>query len=116
MNPLQIALMTTAALLILSGLYLLLRTIHVLRLIMALLIVMKAVTLMIIFVGWYNGQLALAESLAISAIVVEFILLIVGIAIAMIYLKRHGSWDLVVEKSGQTEHTPAVDDGGEKDS
>ena len=78
MNTFTIAAIAIALLMIFTGLYLLLKTHNMLRIIIAIEIVMKAITLLIIFAGMVNGKLALSQSFVITVIVVEVVVAVVA--------------------------------------
>ena len=56
MNILNISILITAALLILTGLYMLINTHNMIKIIIAIEIVVKAVTLVLAFAGYITGQ------------------------------------------------------------
>lgn len=89
-----IAILVTALLLILTGMYCLLRTRHIIRIILAIEVTMKAITLLLIYAGWINGQMALAQSFVVTMIVAEVMVAVVAAGIAVSMFRRYGSMDL----------------------
>jgi len=71
------------ALIFIAGIYSLVVTRNLLRAIIALEILIKAVTLLIIAAGYAIGNTALAQSLVITVIVIEVVLVVVAGGIAL---------------------------------
>ena len=94
MNVFNIAIITTALLLILAGLYLLVRTRNMLRIVIGIEIVMKAVTLVLVFAGYVNGNMAMAQSFIVTMIVLEVVIAVVAVGLAVNLVKHHGSMDV----------------------
>lgn len=94
MNTFTIAAIAIALLMIFTGLYLLLKTHNMLRIIIAIEIVMKAITLLIIFAGMVNGKLALSQSFVITVIVVEVIVAVVAAGIAINLFRHNGDMEI----------------------
>ncbi len=94
MTTTGIILLVTALLLIISGLFCLVRTRNIIRLILGIEVTMKAITLLFLFAGRINGNLALAESFMISIIVAEVIVAVVAAGIAIKVYRLHGSMDI----------------------
>ena len=90
----SIAVMVSALLLILTGMYCLMRTRHILRIILAIELSMKAVTLLLICAGRVNGHMALAQSYVVTMIVAEVVVVVVAAGIAVNVFRRYGSMDL----------------------
>ena len=69
--------------LILTGCFELIRTRHMLKIIIALELAIKAVSMFLALGGWLNGNMPVAESLIVSVIVLEVVVATVlsGIAI-----------------------------------
>jgi NADH:ubiquinone oxidoreductase subunit K len=94
MTTVSIAIFITALLLILTGMYCLMRTRHIIRIILGIEVAMKAITLLLIYAGWVNGQLALAQSFVVTMIVAEVMVAVVAAGIAVSVFRRYGSMDL----------------------
>ena len=94
MNTVSIAILITALLLILTGMYCLMRTRHIIRIILGIEVAMKAITLLLIFAGVVNGRTALAQSFVITMIVAEVVVAVVAAGIAVSVFRRYGSMDL----------------------
>ena len=71
--------------LILTGCFELIRTRHMLKIIIALELAIKAVSMFIVLGGWLNGNMPVAESFVVSVIVIEVVVATVlsGIAISI---------------------------------
>ena len=61
MNVLTLTLMSTALVLIALGVFMLVMTSNMIRVVLAVEVMMKAVTLLLIYAGQINGQLGLAD-------------------------------------------------------
>jgi NADH:ubiquinone oxidoreductase subunit K len=94
MTTISIAILVTALLLILTGMYCLVRTRNIIRIILGIEVAMKAITLLLVFAGWYNGKLALVQSFVITMIVAEVVVAVVAAGIAISVFRRYGSMDL----------------------
>ena len=76
------------------GLYCLLITRNLIRVVIALQIMVKGAMLALIFTGQLNSQPSLGQSMALTVIVADTILAVIGLALA-VQVKRHvGSLDL----------------------
>jgi NADH-quinone oxidoreductase subunit K len=73
------------------GLYCLVTTRNLIRALIGLEILTKGVTLLIILTGYVSGQMALAQSLAITLIIIEVAVIVVAVSIVLcIYRKTAG--------------------------
>lgn len=90
----EITILVIGFLLILAGCYCLIRTFHMLKIIIGIEIAMKAVTMFIIFAGYINGQVNLAQTFVISIIVIEVVIAVVASGIAINLYKKYGSMDI----------------------
>jgi len=70
-------------LLLIIGLYCIFATFNLMRLLIGLELMIKAVTLLLINVGYSNGHLGLAQSLVITLIVIEVVVMVVGVGIIL---------------------------------
>ena len=76
------------------GLYGLLALRHLIKLIIALQILVKAAVLALVLAGSASGQIDLGQSLAITVIVVDTIVAVVGLALAVKVRRRFGTLDV----------------------
>ncbi len=81
-------------LLLVIGLYTLLVSRNLLRMLIGYEVMAKGVTLAIVSAGWINGKMALAQTLAITAIVVEVVFIAIALAIIMLIQRKNGSLDV----------------------
>jgi multisubunit Na+/H+ antiporter MnhC subunit len=80
--------------LIVAGVYCLVATHNFIRALIGLEIITKAVTLLIIAAGWATGRLDLAQSLVITLIVVEVVVISVAAGIVQKVFGLNGSLDI----------------------
>ena len=76
------------------GLYCLIVTRDMLRILLALEIVTKAITLLLIVGGAVSGQMALAQTLVLTLIVIEVVVIVVGAGIVIAVFKHTGTLDV----------------------
>jgi NADH-quinone oxidoreductase subunit K len=76
------------------GLYGLLALRHLIKLIIALQILVKAAVLALVLAGSASGQIDLGQSLAVTVIVVDTIVAVVGLALAVKVRRRFGTLDI----------------------
>ena len=76
------------------GLYTLLVSRNLLRMLIGFEIMAKGVTLAIVSAGALNGKIALSQTLAITAIVVEVVFIAIALAIVMLIQRKKGSLDV----------------------
>jgi len=81
-------------LLIIAGCYCLIRTYHMLKIIIGIEVAMKAVTLFITYAGYINGNIDLAQSFVITSIVIEVVVAVVAAGIAINLYRKYGSMDI----------------------
>ena len=79
----------SSVLLLTVGFYSLLRTRNLIRSLIAMEILTKAVTLLIIGAGQAAGRMALAQALAITLIIVEVVVIVVAVSI-VVGIHKHG--------------------------
>lgn len=94
MSVMESIVLVSAVLMILAGCYCLIRSYHLLRILIGIELAMKAVTLLIIFAGYINGNYALAEVLVVTVIVVEVVLMVTAAGIAINLYRTYGSMDI----------------------
>ncbi|MCX7006082.1 MAG: NADH-quinone oxidoreductase subunit K [Kiritimatiellaeota bacterium] len=82
------------ALMAVVGLYCLIVTRDMLRILLALEIITKAVTLLLIVGGMASGHMALAQTLVITLIVIEVVVIVVGAGIVIAVFKHTGTLDV----------------------
>lgn len=93
---LNIAVIVMAAIIGLIGIgfYCLLVTRNMIRVVIALQIVVKGAMLALLLAGRMRGQLALGQSMALTVIVADTIVAVVGLALAVQVKRRLGTLDL----------------------
>lgn len=84
----------TGFLLIITGCYCLIRTYHMLKIIIGIELAMKAVTLFIAVAGYVNGNTELAQSFIITSIFIEVVVTVVAAGIAISLYKKYGNMDI----------------------
>ena len=94
MNLLQNMMLIIGFLLIISGAYCLIRTYHMLKIIIGMEIAMKAVTMFIILAGYISGNMDLAQAFVITVIVIEVVVAVVAAGIAVNLYKKYRSMDI----------------------
>lgn len=94
MNNIFIFDLIAVILLLVIGLYTLLVSRNLMRMLIGFEIMAKGVTLAIVSAGWLNGKAALAQTLAITAIVVEVVFIAIALAIVMLIQRKKGSLDV----------------------
>lgn len=94
MSILNLAILTIALMLILTGLYMLFRTNNLIRVIIAVEVVMKAITLLLMFAGMQNGNMALAQAFVVTMIVIEVVVAVVGAGVAISIFRHNNDLDI----------------------
>jgi multisubunit Na+/H+ antiporter MnhC subunit len=79
----EIIILIIGFLLIISGSYCLIRTYHMLKIIIGIEVAMKAVTMFISLAGFINGNTDLAQTFVITIIVIEVVVAVVAAGIAI---------------------------------
>ena len=82
---------TFVVLLLIEGLYCILVTYNLMRVLIGLEILIKAVTLLIIVGGYLSGQMALAQTLVITVIVIEVVVVMVAAGIVLGFYREYDS-------------------------
>jgi len=85
---------TAIVLVAVAGIYCVVATHNMIRVLLALELLYKAVTLLIAVAGARSGQMALAQSFIIVLIIVEVVLTATGAGIVIAVHARNGSLDL----------------------
>lgn len=91
MNNILVANIIAIVLLLVIGLYILLASKNLLRMLIGFEIMSKSVTLGILTAGSVNGRMVLTQALAISVIVVEVVFIAIALAILMLVYKKKQS-------------------------
>lgn len=94
MTTFYLAILTVALLLIITGLFMMARSNNMIRVIIAIEVVMKAVTLLLLFAGYVNGNLALAQTFIITMIVIEVVVAVVAAGIAVSIFRHKDSIEM----------------------
>ena len=81
------------ALTLVVGFYALLTTRNLIRALIGLEVLTKAVTLLIVLAGYVSGQTGLAQALAITLIVIEVAVIVAAISIVLCVHRNTGSVD-----------------------
>ena len=76
------------------GLYCLLITRNLIKIVVALQIVVKGVLVALIYAGYTNGQINLSQSMALTVIVVDTIVAVLGLALAVQIRRHQGTLDI----------------------
>jgi multisubunit Na+/H+ antiporter MnhC subunit len=76
------------ALTLIIGFYCVLTTRSLIRVLIGLEILTKAVTLLIILVGYVTGQMALGQALAITLIIIEVAVIVVAVSVVLALFKH----------------------------
>lgn len=86
--------LVTGFLLIVAGCYCLIRTYHIIKIIIGMEVSMKAVTLFVTLAGYVSGNVGLAQTFVITSIVIEVVVAVVGSGIAISLYKKYGNMDI----------------------
>jgi NADH:ubiquinone oxidoreductase subunit K len=84
------------AMVLVIGVYALITTDNLIRALIALGIMTKAVTLLIILAGYVSGNTSLAQVYVISIIIVEVVLAVVAGGIIISIHRKHGTTDISI--------------------
>jgi NADH-quinone oxidoreductase subunit K len=80
-------------LLALSGVYCVVATRNLIRVLIGMELMTKAATLLIVVGGWVSGRMAFAQALVINLIVVEVVVIAVAAGIVVSIYRKNGSLD-----------------------
>ena len=94
MNAVAYSILLAAILIFVTAVFCLLRTRNIIRIIIAIEVMMKAVTLLLVFAGYVSGSYALAQAFVITMIVIEVVVTVVAAGIAISVYRKYGSLDL----------------------
>ena len=94
MIVLTLTLMSTALVLLALGIFMLVMTSNMIRVVLAVEVMMKAVTLLLIYAGQINGQLGLAQTFIVTQIVIEIVLAAVASGLVINIYRKTGQREL----------------------
>jgi multicomponent Na+:H+ antiporter subunit C len=94
MPEMETIVLIAGLLMILAGCYCLIRTYHMLKIIIGIEVAMKAVTMFIMLAGHINGKMGLAQTFIITVIVIEVVVAVVAAGLAINLYKKYGSMDV----------------------
>ncbi|MCE5188339.1 MAG: NADH-quinone oxidoreductase subunit K [Eubacteriales bacterium] len=86
--------LVSGLILILAGCIELIRTHHMLKIIIGLELAIKAISMFLTLGGWLNGNIALAEAFVVTVIVLEVVVATVLSGIAISIYHKHGNMDI----------------------
>lgn len=81
-------------LMIFAGCFCLIRTYHMLKIIIGIEIAMKAVTLFLVLAGFVNGHMGLAQAYIITVIVLEVVITVIAAGVTINLYKKYGNMDI----------------------
>ncbi|MFH1452943.1 MAG: NADH-quinone oxidoreductase subunit K [Armatimonadota bacterium] len=84
----------SVVLLFIAGFYCILVTTNLIRVLIGLELLTKGVTLLIILVGFVTGRMAFAQTLAITLIIIEVVVIAVGAGIIVSVFNKNESLDV----------------------
>ncbi len=82
------------ALLLVDGLWCMLATQNLLRILIGLEILMKSVTFFLIVAGYLAGRMALAQAMVITVIVIEVVVVVAAAGIILGFFRKHDSLNI----------------------
>ncbi|MDD5263585.1 MAG: NADH-quinone oxidoreductase subunit K [Candidatus Bipolaricaulis sp.] len=85
---------TFFVLLLVDGLWCMLATRNLVRILIGLEILMKSVTFFLIAAGYLSGRMALAQALVVTVIVIEVVVVVVVAGIILGFHRKHDSLDV----------------------
>jgi multisubunit Na+/H+ antiporter MnhC subunit len=94
MSIFDAAIIVTAVLMIISGIFSLVRNLNMIKIIIGIEVAMKAVTLLIAYAGYVNGLIALSETFIITIIVIEVVIMVVAAGLAVNLNSKYGSMNI----------------------
>lgn len=94
MPSMETIVLIVGLLMIMAGCYCLIRTYHMLKIIIGIEVAMKAVTMFIMLAGYINGKMGLAQTFIITVIVIEVVVAVVAAGLAINLYKKYGSMDV----------------------
>ncbi|MBR2783633.1 MAG: NADH-quinone oxidoreductase subunit K [Firmicutes bacterium] len=94
MNVLTLALMCVAMSLIVLGILMLIMTSNMIRVVLAVEVMMKAITLLLVYAGYISGQLGLAQTFIVTQIVIEIVITAVAAGLVVNIYRKTGNREL----------------------
>lgn len=94
MSLFEVAVLTSALLMILAGCFCMARSHHLLHILIGIEIAMKAATLLLVFAGYVNGKTNLAQVYTITVICLEVVMMVIAAGIAVNLYRTYGSLDI----------------------
>jgi len=91
MNLIFVLFLLVALLLLVIGIYCLIVTRNLIRVILGIEVLTKAATLLMIGAGYVNGHMSVAQAYVVTIIVIEVVLLIISVGIIYSIYKKTGS-------------------------
>lgn len=91
---LSLCMLVAGVLLIFAGCWCLIRTGHILKILVGIEVANKAVCLFLLLAGWLNGQMGLAQTFIVTVIVIEVVVAAVLAGIAVNLNRKFGSMDI----------------------
>ena len=82
------------ALLFIIGIYCILATFNLIRVLIGMELLIKAVTLLIVVAGYITGRTALAQAMVITLIVIETVIVTVAVGVVLGIHRYHGTLDV----------------------
>jgi len=83
--------LTFFILMLIEGFYCITMTYNLLRVLIGLEILIKAVTLFIIFAGYISGNMALAQTVVITVIVIEVVVVVIAAGVILGFFREYDS-------------------------
>jgi NADH:ubiquinone oxidoreductase subunit K len=80
--------------LLVEGFYCIFMTYNLIRLLIGIELLIKAATLMLITAGYVTGQMALAQALVVTLIVIEVVFIVVATGVVIGFHRHTGSLDV----------------------
>jgi NADH:ubiquinone oxidoreductase subunit K len=78
-------------LLLIDGLWMVLATYNLMRILIGLEVLMKSVTFFLIVAGYFSHRLGLAQALVISVIVIEVVMVVIAAGVIIGFFRTHDS-------------------------
>jgi len=90
---------TVAALLLIAGIFCIVATRNLIRLIIGIELCNKAVTLLLIAAGYVTGNTGLAQTLVITLLFIEVVVVVVAGGIIIALFRKHDSLDIQITQN-----------------
>ena len=91
---LRIIMLIIGFMMIVAGCFCIMRTYHMIKIIIGIEVAMKAVTMFMIMAGYINGHMGLAQAYVVTAIVIEVVVAVVLAGITIGLYKKYGNMDI----------------------